>query len=411
MQAHCKYIRETMDDRADKTNHTESADDVQQKRGFGFGTLLALLAIAACLFVVVYAMFFNHIPYTVGSEVSEAVDHIRENGFREYIRYEYSEEFPAGMISGQWPAKKSISAIPIVITESLGPEESLVTVPYMINCDISDAVQILSNAGFSKCRITMKVTDTSDRGIVISQNIPAGKKISVDGTIGITISAGGTDISFTCNGNSFTLPGSDGASSEISLIDGSASHSEAFNPAVYEDPEYIETKFLDFTNYGGRVYDKPLIISGEDNSLALFLGDTTFNSDIILKTDSESVIVYIEGCCKINGRIYIDNNIMQAGENDLLPGFYLENSLPVEVVHGSGICYLPINMPIQFNGETYSYDGTQEFKDYSAYAKIIPMVKILDYDPNIHMVSLRQDKGNSLTEHKVTHIELNQQGP
>ncbi len=103
--------------------------------------------------------------------------------------YEYSDKYNKDIVISQSPSSgivKEGSTISFVL--SLGKEESL-TVPNVVNDNVSTAKETLEAAGFN-CSISYEYSSTVKNNLVISQSIKSGTKSKRGTTVSIVVSRG-----------------------------------------------------------------------------------------------------------------------------------------------------------------------------------------------------------------------------
>ena len=379
--------------------------------GGGFGTAIAAIFLLGFLAVVFYLVAFQYVPNVIGSDVNQAISALETKKFASKIEYDYSDAYPAGLVMDQNFKEKFMPFLPVTITVSLGQNDSLKELPDVSGLSVSEGVQKLFESGFEFCRITTEKDDpgTTGEGIILSQFLPGGCSVSSQVPIEISIAAGESEQSFEVNGNRIVLPTEAGVSFDISFSDGATKTEKVYAPKSYDNAEYLYGKvggeFLDIHN---SVYDKPVVINGDNNAVILFSG-TVFNDDIILQTGGNAVFVYMGGDCELNGNIYIENNAVQSSEDDFVTTLFLGPAHPVEILHGSGVIISEnIEEKITVNGEIYQYDESLTRKDFSAMSELYPKNVFCSEDetPNVHVVSHYWQNGELITKNQISWLNL-----
>ena len=135
------------------------------------------------------------IPTMVGYTVEEAQSKLESMGLV-FAKTEkrYSDTVDEGKVCGTDPVvgtsvKKGTS---VVILVSQGPENEMVTVPYVVGKKVEIAQELLADRGLecTSGNITYSYSDKYKKGRVIYQSIKSGKKVDAGTAIDITVSLG-----------------------------------------------------------------------------------------------------------------------------------------------------------------------------------------------------------------------------
>ena len=167
------------------------------------------------------------VPEIKGHSLAEAMNILYDAGITNYkSKYENSREFEKDKVMDVTPAEgmkfvvktqekasdtveegKVIETIPaigvetkegdtVTIVISTGPENKKVLVPNVVGKAETEAVTMLSNAGF-KSSIAYKEDDTIEKGNVISQSVAGGNEADKGTTIVLSISKGPKPVTYT----------------------------------------------------------------------------------------------------------------------------------------------------------------------------------------------------------------------
>ncbi len=171
--------------------------------------VIVIAAIAAVAFGA-YSALFRNVPAVVGLSQQEAQQKVEDAGFGCTVSYNYSDEYEYGVIFEQSAEGRSLKMVPVVIKQSIGPEEDLTDVPDTVGQDVSAGAAMLLDAGITKFRVT---PDDRSQGAKINsitaQSIPAGLRVSRNNVMGLDVKTDGQDIVFELNGKTFTISGSE----------------------------------------------------------------------------------------------------------------------------------------------------------------------------------------------------------
>lgn len=121
----------------------------------------------------------------------EAQSALENAGFRNISsEFTYHDSVPSGQVIGTTPEAKAEATedTEIVMQVSKGAERK--TVPNVVGQKDADAQNAIKSAGLSVGTVTYEYSDSVAQGIVISQSVDGGKKVSAGTTVDLVISNG-----------------------------------------------------------------------------------------------------------------------------------------------------------------------------------------------------------------------------
>lgn len=133
------------------------------------------------------------VPRIIGSSEQDGIAMLTNNGFAVgSISWEYSDEFPEGVILDQNPrADLSLpEGTAINFTVSLGPEIKQSNAPVLIGKTLDDAKKLLEEQKLQIGTITKKSSDAVPENIVMDQSPRPGAPIGPEGTVDVVVSSG-----------------------------------------------------------------------------------------------------------------------------------------------------------------------------------------------------------------------------
>ena len=169
--------------------------------------LLIVLAILAALAVATFFVAFKDVPDVIDMDADEARALIEEAGFDCDISNDYSDTYPFGKIFAQSRSGINFRFMPVIIRQSLGPEENLTDVPDTVTHHISDAASMLITAGMKKFEISPVLGTGRDNAHVDAQSIPAGLRVSRNNIIDLDVATDGGEIVFEIAGKYYVIRG------------------------------------------------------------------------------------------------------------------------------------------------------------------------------------------------------------
>ncbi len=175
---------------------------------------LAVIAVLALAGFAAFRLLFAEVPSVVGLPAAEAQKEVEEADFDCTVSLNYSDEYEYGVIFEQSVSGRSLKMVPVVIKQSLGPEEDLTDVPDTVGSRLSSGAAMLVEAGMTKFRIKpVETAGISEEGIgvISAQSIPAGLRVSKNNMISLDVRTDGGEISVVINGRVLTLSGTEEA--------------------------------------------------------------------------------------------------------------------------------------------------------------------------------------------------------
>ena len=152
--------------------------------------VVALIGVAAVL-AVAFLLLFKQVPDVIESDYDTAQSKVEDAGFKCTLSLNYSSEYEYGVIFEQSAKGLNLRFIPVVLTQSLGPEENLTVVPDTVTHHLSDGAAMLLDAGMNKFTVVPVSDDKTDRSIITAQSIPAGLRVSRENIMNLDVSSDG----------------------------------------------------------------------------------------------------------------------------------------------------------------------------------------------------------------------------
>ena len=131
------------------------------------------------------------VPDVSGMTEDEAQSALENEGFRNISsEFTYHDSVPSGQVIGTTPEANAEATedTEIVMQVSKGAERK--TVPNVVGQKDADAQNAIKSAGLSVGTVTYEYSDSVAQGIVISQSVDGGKKVSAGTTVDLVISNG-----------------------------------------------------------------------------------------------------------------------------------------------------------------------------------------------------------------------------
>lgn len=131
------------------------------------------------------------VPDVSGMTEDEAQSALENAGFRNISsEFTYHDSVPSGQVIGTTPEANAEATedTEIVMQVSKGAERK--TVPNVVGQKDADAQNTIKSAGLSVGTVTYEYSDSVAQGIVISQSVDGGKKVSAGTTVDLVISNG-----------------------------------------------------------------------------------------------------------------------------------------------------------------------------------------------------------------------------
>lgn len=218
--------------------------------------LLVVLGVIAAFAVATFFIAFKNVPDVIDMDAQTAREMIEEAGFDCDISNDYSDTYPFGKIFEQSRSGVNFRFMPVIIRQSLGPEENLTDVPDTVTHHISDAASMLINAGMKKFVILPTLGTGRENAHVDAQSIPAGLRVSRNNVIDLDVATDGGEIIFEIAGRSYVIRGTTPVSVDAD---------DTTNLEAYEDPSGSDV------NSGEKGSDSP---SGEIDTMGADTDDS-----------------------------------------------------------------------------------------------------------------------------------------
>jgi serine/threonine-protein kinase len=182
----------------------------------------------------------------VGSDESDGVSALIEQGLAVDKSYEYNDTVPAGQIISQMPTAGSTvsegSTVKLVISQGV----QSVTVPSVLGKDQATAQSELTSAGLVVASVTQENSETVEAGLVLSQSISGGKTVEYGTEISLTISLGSAVVYYSFSYD-LAVP-SDATKADIVLTDSDGNILSSWTKAAVNPGE---TYNINQTNISG----------------------------------------------------------------------------------------------------------------------------------------------------------------
>ena len=223
---------------ADEKIVFEAKEKGKKKGGIAAAIIVAIAAIG----IAAYALLFGSVPNVVGMDYSEGESLVQSKGFKTIVSYNYSDTYEYGKVSQQSKEGTAMKvAVPVVLTQSLGPNEDLTDVPDTVGSHISDGVKMLIDAGLTKFKISPvnKAPELAEK--IAAQSIPAGLRVSKANVMTLDVETGGKPLTFEINGKSYTVSG------EEEFVLDTEDEEALENLVVSEAVKYLKEKYNNTT--------------------------------------------------------------------------------------------------------------------------------------------------------------------
>lgn len=191
---------------AQKSGKTERIvlRDENRKKIIRTVCLAAAIVLAVLL---VFGLLFKKVPSVRGMKTKDAEQAVADAGFKPTVSLNYSDEFEYGTVFQQSAEGILLKLIPVVITQSLGPEENLTDVPDVVGTEISEGARLLIEAGLRKFTVLPEFESGFAIGNISEQSIPAGLRVSKNNVMDLSVKTDGGAYTFTVEGRTYTLSG------------------------------------------------------------------------------------------------------------------------------------------------------------------------------------------------------------
>ena len=181
---------------------------------------LAVMAAVLLVFVLFCGFLFRRVPAVVGMKTEDAVQAVADAGFRSAVSMNYSDTYEYGTVFEQSEQGTTLRMVPVVITQSLGPEENLTDVPDVVGTEISDGARRLIEAGLKKFSVVPEFDSALGIGYISAQSIPAGLRVSRSNHVQLEVRTDGGEYTFTIEGKIFILTGSEPLEIDVDSLEG-----------------------------------------------------------------------------------------------------------------------------------------------------------------------------------------------
>nr|MCR4721167.1 TIR domain-containing protein [Lachnospiraceae bacterium] len=169
--------------------------------------VIITLVVIAALAVATFLIAFKDVPDVIDMDAQAAREMIEEAGFDCDISNDYSDTYPFGKIFAQSRSGINFRFMPVIIRQSLGPEENLTDVPDTVTHHISDAAAMLIAAGMKKFVLSPTLGTGRENAHVDAQSIPAGLRVSKNNIIDLVVATDGGEIVFEIAGKYYVIHG------------------------------------------------------------------------------------------------------------------------------------------------------------------------------------------------------------
>jgi len=212
-----------------------------------FAWLAAVILLLAALAVIGNRYLLGEIPDVVGMDMEAAEQAVYDAGFMVNHTRIYSDRYEYGTVADQSRKGLFLRFIPVVLSESLGIEEDLVTVPDVLTDPVAEAIGKVVEAGMKRFTVIPDegASETAESetdlrsGTVIAQSIPGGLSVSALNRLGLTAALRPDEVleaviggeTVRISGDAYTMI--DLASGEVSYI-GAGSWLDGMTEAEWE---------------------------------------------------------------------------------------------------------------------------------------------------------------------------------
>ena len=170
-----------------KTDYEDKKIHITRKRIFG--SILLFLFILIIVAITAWKVFILDIPTVIGMETNPAEVHVSESGFDCAVTNGYSDEEDYGFIFKQNKTGSGIKNSTVIISQSLGPEVDLITVPELVGYHISEGVAKLVEAGMKTFVIEPIETKDFEIAYIAGQSIAPNFKVSSHNKMQLQVSS------------------------------------------------------------------------------------------------------------------------------------------------------------------------------------------------------------------------------
>ena len=171
----------------ENANYQDKKVHISGKRRVASAILFLLILII--LAITAWKAFVLDIPTVIGMETPPAELHVNESGFDCAVTNGYSDDEDYGFIFDQNKRGSGLKNSTVVITQSLGPEVDLITVPNVVGHHVSEGVSMLVSAGMKTFVIDPISTNEYDIAYIAGQSIAANYKVSSHNKMQLQVSS------------------------------------------------------------------------------------------------------------------------------------------------------------------------------------------------------------------------------
>jgi len=197
-----------------------------------FVWLAAAILLLAALAVIGNRYLLGEIPDVVGMDMEAGAQAVYDAGFSVNRTRVYSDRYEYGIVAEQSRKGLFLRFIPVVLSESLGIEDDLVTVPDVLTDPVAEAIGKVVEAGMKRFTVIpdegeSEAADSETdlrSGTVIAQSIPGGLSVSALNRLKLTAALrGDEELEVTIGGETVRISGDactvfDVTSGEVSYI-------------------------------------------------------------------------------------------------------------------------------------------------------------------------------------------------
>ena len=180
---------------------------IQDERKKKTITIASVVAAILLITFLIFILLFRKVPSVLGMKTEDAEQAVLQAGFTPTVSLNYSDTYEYGTIFEQSAEGRTLKMIPVVITQSLGPEENLTDVPDVVGTEISDGAKMLIDAGLKKFTVSAEFESSMAMGYISSQSIPAGLRVSKSNKMALDVRTDGGEYTFTIGTQTYTLTG------------------------------------------------------------------------------------------------------------------------------------------------------------------------------------------------------------
>lgn len=175
---------------------------VRRIRRIIFWGIVLLIALACVLAKTLY----RSVPGVVGLASDPAEIRVENAGYSCDVTMDYSDDEEYGYIFKQSEKGRTLRFLPVVLTQSLGPSDSLTTVPNTVGYQISDGVGLLVDAGMMTFAIAPVFDSEYAVSYIDAQSITAGMQVSSRNRIELSVMSEGEEVTFTYRDQTYSVP-------------------------------------------------------------------------------------------------------------------------------------------------------------------------------------------------------------